>query len=170
MITLGGIIGPKAPPAASNPAAEYFLYPTFNIEGYNVDPTAATVAGPEPVKAANKVQDMIVIIPILPFKCPKYAWIQLTSLLEIEVLSITNPVKINIDIANIGNESIPVIIRCATTISGLKLVITRNPAPDKMRLKAIGTPINIRPKRNINNKTVMSLTPFPNQFYKFRKY
>ena len=63
---LGGIILPKAPPAADTAPANLLVYPSRFITGIVILPIAAVVAGPEPDRAENNIQANTVIIPVLP--------------------------------------------------------------------------------------------------------
>ena len=44
----GGMMTPKPPATAINPAAHVLLYPKSTMNGMHIAPTAAVVAGPEP--------------------------------------------------------------------------------------------------------------------------
>ena len=68
---LGGITGPREPAAARIPPVSDLLYPFFSIAGSMIAPIAATVAGPEPVRAAKIVQQTMVTVPTLPGAPPR---------------------------------------------------------------------------------------------------
>ena len=63
---LGGIMLPKAPPAAATAPANLLVYPSLFITGIVILPMAAVVAGPDPDNAENSIHASTVIIPVLP--------------------------------------------------------------------------------------------------------
>ena len=85
---LGGMIGPRAPAEATRPALVSLEYPAFTMDGSMMDPMAATVAGPEPVKAAKIAQLKTVTIPSPPGIQPRRLFAQSVSLREMPPKSI----------------------------------------------------------------------------------
>lgn len=86
--TLGGMIGPSAPPAASIPEDAFSEYPASFNAGIIIAPIAATVAGPDPVNAAKIAQQIIVIIPVAPVTRPQILLTQSVKRLESPACSI----------------------------------------------------------------------------------
>ena len=105
---------------------------------------AATVAGPEPVNAANIAQEAIVTIPNPPGIHPNKLSAQFTILLDIPPLSINSPTNINNGTASKGKESKPVVILCGIKRRGFIPLIIKNNVPAPNILYATGTPNKIK--------------------------
>ena len=80
-----------------------------------MEPIAATVAGPEPVRAAKIAQLNTVTIPSPPGSHPRMLLAQSVSRLEIPPKSIKLPTRINSGTARSVKEFRPKIRRCGTT-------------------------------------------------------
>ena len=102
---LGGIITPILPAQAINASVNFLLYPFSSIEGTTIEPTAATVAGPEPDTAAKNMHTTTVQIPRPPVILPKNALHTFNSRFDTPPAPISSPANINSGIAIIGKES-----------------------------------------------------------------
>ena len=56
MVMLGGMRGPREPPAQMLPTERYLEYPRFFISGYAIIPIITVAVEPDPVVAANRVE------------------------------------------------------------------------------------------------------------------
>ena len=69
----GGIRIPKVPALQITPAAKSLEYPDLTIPAITIDPTATTVAGDDPDRAANNIQAKTPAIAKPPRTCPMIA-------------------------------------------------------------------------------------------------
>lgn len=101
----GGIMTPILPAHAINANVNRFEYPFSSIVGTTIEPTAATVAGPEPETAAKNIHTTTVQIASPPVILPKNALQTFKRRFETPPLPISSPARINRGIAIRGNES-----------------------------------------------------------------
>ncbi|OPZ50011.1 MAG: hypothetical protein BWY92_01141 [Firmicutes bacterium ADurb.BinA052] len=110
IVRLGGITTPRPPAPATSDAVKPLPYPLRTISGSTIDPTAATVATPDPETAPKKQLAATETAASPPVMCPISA---LASFIRRGVLplSIRLPASMNSGRANRGNESMPITIR-----------------------------------------------------------
>ena len=129
-----------------------------------IEPMAATVAGAEPVSAANSAHARTATVPRPPGWEPTRLLAQRTILRLIPPVSIRLPTSTNNGIARYGNESRPVSILCGTSISGFICVISRKIEEDAAMENATGTPKKIRPNMATNRIPAPPIIPRPPLF------
>ena len=110
---LGGITTPMLPAVAISASVKLLLYPFSSMVGTTMEPTAATVAGPEPDTAAKNMHTMTVTMARPPVILPKNTLQTFNILLDTPPALISSPARINSGIAISGNES-ALVTSCCT--------------------------------------------------------
>ena len=128
------------------------------MDGSMMDPMAATVAGPEPVKAAKIAQLKTVTIPSPPGIQPRRLFAQSVSLREMPPKSIRFPTRMNSGTARRVKELSPYTNLWVTTRERTP-VSTRYVIPAERMENATGTPISINPNKTRNTSVIIPVSP-----------
>ena len=158
MKRLGGMIGPRRPPAASITAVKSTSYPRLRISGSIIEERAAVDADPEPVIAANPAPARTVIRRRLPVTHPTTALVQSIMRRAIPPLSISCPARTKNGIAIRGKLSRPAIMRIAIVFIGISMRY-KNAAETVPIAKTIGVPLKIATTKRINIRANIILLP-----------
>ena len=140
------MIWPSGPTLTAKDVANRLEYPRFSISGIMILPMVAVVAGAEPDRHAKNMDDSTDTIPIPPVTCRTRRSATCMRRAESPPEDIKSPAKIKPGIANNGNDCVPAITRCASTIKSISNIHNTTTEVIPMA-KAIGTP-NTKRKRN----------------------
>ena len=87
------MITPMMPPQQVMAVAQALSYFSFSISGIIMLPMADTVAGPEPLMAAKKVQAQVVMIARPPARFLTKQWAMFTIRREMPPVDISSPAR-----------------------------------------------------------------------------
>ena len=109
---------PIAPALAIRAEEKPLSYPALTIAGIRMDPSAATVAGPEPEIAAKKQQVTTPTIAKPPVICPTQTSANLIKRLDTPAASMTTPARMKKGIASNANFAVAAYIVSGKTSIG----------------------------------------------------
>jgi C4-dicarboxylate transporter DctM subunit len=107
VIILGGMTIARPEETDTTAAEKALSYPAAAIPGIRINPRAATVAGPEPLTAPQKVATPTVAIASPPVTEPTSSFIRLMIRTAMPAFSIMTPAKIKKGMARRGNLAMP---------------------------------------------------------------
>ena len=159
MMMLGGMIGPRAPPAAWNAAAKPAGYPRRRIAGIITEPTAAVEALELPETAAKPIEEAMETTG-------SAAGARLTSRSIRRAMpetDINSPARMKSGTAISAHESSAANARCAATSSGIVRSVSSAAIPPRPTANATGTPSASRTSRTASRTPVIAapLLPLP---------
>src|SRR5699024_12786280 len=152
---------PSVPADATTPELKPISYFSLAIAGTIIPPIAATVAGPDPLSAANIVHAMMDTAASPPVKCPTNDFATSINLLERPPYSIIKPAKTNSGTAIREEESTVENIPWAIKFKGIFSVKISVTTEEIHSAKAIGTLKTIKIIKLQNTMNIAKKEPPP---------